>query len=79
MLIGIAYLALFLAAGKADATLSDHGIVAFRQCHDKIVAACFLCCVDHFLLCCMRLTKSNIVPYRIMEQIYILKYHGNVG
>lgn len=31
--------ALFLAAGKADATLSDHGIVAFRHAADEAVRA----------------------------------------
>ena len=44
-----------------------------------IQAARFLCRFDHFCFCCIRFSKANIIPHCIMKQIYILKYHGNVG
>ena len=62
-----------------SAVLTDHSVIALGQCHDKVVTACFLGSSDHFLLGRVRFAKADIISHGVVEQIYILKHHGNVG
>ena len=65
--------ALALTARKARATVSDHSIVALGQRLDEVVAACFACSGDNFLVRCRRLAEADVVFYRIAEKIDVLE------
>ena len=70
---------LLFPAGKGTAALADYGVVAVRQCHNEIVAACLFRSIYHLLLRGIRLAEADVGADGIVEQIHILEHHGNVG
>ena len=71
--------ALALAAGKGRAALTDDGIKAVRQCHDKVVAPRLLCSGLHLLHGGIGLSKADIVGNGVREQIDPLEHEGEIA
>ena len=67
-----------LAAGKGTARLSDNSLISLRQLHDKIMTARFLCSPNNLFHRSIGLTKPDIIGYRIMKEINILKYKAEI-
>lgn len=71
--------ALPLAAGKRRAALTDDGIKALRQRHDKVIAACFFRRSLYLLHGGVGLSKADIVGNGVREQIDPLEHEGEIA
>ena len=54
-------------------------MISSRQAHDEVVATGFLGCGDDFLLRRVGFAETDVVAYRVLKQVNILKYHGYVA
>ena len=65
--------------GEVGAAFSHHGVVPLGQRHDEVMAAGRFGRGDHFLLSGVRAAEADVIADGVVEQVHILKYHGNVA
>ena len=68
--------ALALTARKLAAVLSDHGVIALRQLAHEIVAHGSLGGCQHFFVCRVAATETDIAHHRVIEEQHVLEDHG---
>ena len=71
--------ALPFAAGEGRTALTDDGVKAVRQCHDKVIAARLLRCGLHLLHGGVGLAEADIVGDGVREQIGPLEHEGEIA
>ena len=71
--------ALLLSSREGGAALSNHGVIAVRQGRDEVMAARSFGGSHHLLMGGIRATEFDIVLHTVLEEIHILKDHGDIS
>ena len=70
---------LSLTAGQFRTVLADHGLPAVRQFFRELITMRQLCGCQHFFVCGILFTDTDIFHDRSVEQRHVLKYDGIQG
>lgn len=71
--------ALLLSSGEGRAAFSNHGVIAVRQGRDEVMAARSFCGSYYLLMGGIGAAEFDIVLHTVLEEIHILKDHGDIS